>query len=100
MYTTHQCVRFAKGPRSSHSAAIIYLAKYLLGTADRGLILTPDKSKAIKLYVDANWSRNWRKKHSKVDGSTANSCTGFSLSFDGNQHWTSKLQTIVALKHN
>ena len=43
----HQCARFSLDPRITHERAIMRIGKYLLGTRDRGIGFTPDKSRGI-----------------------------------------------------
>jgi len=91
-------VRFFQDPHSPHSHAIKYPAKYLQGTSDKGIILTPEKTNSIKLYANTDWFGNWRKKHSKVDELTTKSRTGFVLFFAGYPlQRGSNLQNMAAL---
>eukprot|EP00956_Cyclotella_meneghiniana_P014305 scaffold21378_cov23-Cyclotella_meneghiniana.AAC.2 len=42
---THQTARFCTDPKLSHEQAIMQIGRYLLGTADRGIIYEPDPKK-------------------------------------------------------
>eukprot|EP00956_Cyclotella_meneghiniana_P030894 scaffold79379_cov36-Cyclotella_meneghiniana.AAC.1 len=70
---THQTARFCIDPKLSHEQAIMRIGRYLLGTADRGIIYEPDPKKGLECYVDADF---------------AGGCPVY---------WVSKLQTEIAL---
>ena len=57
-YIAHQCARFSSDPKVEHAAAIRHVARYLAGTRDKGLILRPDSSKGLEVYVDADFAGN------------------------------------------
>jgi len=38
-YAVHQCARFCANPKKSHGEAVKVIGRYLLGTANKGLIL-------------------------------------------------------------
>ena len=38
-YTVHQCAHFCANPKKSHGEAVKVIGRYLLGTANKGLIL-------------------------------------------------------------
>ena len=40
-YAVHQCARFMANPKRSHGIAVQHIGRYLLGTRDQELILTP-----------------------------------------------------------
>ena len=50
---THQPARFCIDPKLSHEQAIMRMGRYLLGTADKGIIYEPDPKKGLECYVDA-----------------------------------------------
>lgn len=93
----HQCARFNSDPRLSHERAVKRIARYLLYTADKGLIYRPDVSKGLEVYVDADFAGGWKDgDHSSPE--SVLSRTGFIICFAGCPiTWTSKLQTEIAL---
>ena len=94
---THQCARFNNDPKLSHERAIRRIAKYLLGTQNRGIVFRPDVSKGIECYVDADFSGNWNAADSE-DPENVLSRTGFIIYYGGCPiHWASRLQTEIAL---
>jgi hypothetical protein len=94
---THQSARFNNNPKLSHERSIRRLAKYLLGTQNRGIVFTPDASKGIECYVDADFSGNWNAVESE-DPENILSRTGYIIYYGGCPiHWQSKLQTEIAL---
>ena len=97
-YATHQCARFCQDPRAPHGKAMEHLVRYLQGTRDKGIILTPNKNKSVEVFADADFSEDWSKITSEFDVSTAKSRTEFVVMYAGCPIiWTSKLQTQVAL---
>ena len=52
----HQAARFCIDPKLSHERAVIRIGKYLIGTADKGIIFKPDKSKGLECFVDADFA--------------------------------------------
>ncbi|KAL7447624.1 hypothetical protein ACHAXS_000022, partial [Conticribra weissflogii] len=93
----HQCARFNNDPKLSHERAIKRICKYLLDTADKGLIYKPNLSRGVECYVDADFAGGW------ASGDNSNlesvlSRTGFVLMYAGCPiYWCSKLQTEIAL---
>lgn len=96
-YATHQCARFSKNPKIQHGKAVRYLARYLQGTRDKGLILKPDDSGDLTMHVDADFVGNWDPKNTE-DRDTARSRHGYVISYSGCPIiWKSQLQTEVCL---
>ncbi len=94
---THQCARFNNDPKLSHERSIRRIAKYLLGTQNRGIVFKPDLNKGVECYVDADFSGNWNAVDSE-DPQNVLSRTGFIIYYGGCPiHWVSKLQTEIAL---
>ena len=56
---TQQCARFCNDPKQEHEEAVKQICRYLLKTKDKGLVLRPDKSKALEYFVDAGWAGSW-----------------------------------------
>jgi hypothetical protein len=93
----HQAARFCIDPRLSHERAISRIGKYLIGTADKGVIFKPDKSKGLECYVDADFAGGWNKSDA-TDASTVLSRTGYVIMYAGCPlTWCSKMQTEIAL---
>jgi hypothetical protein len=93
----HQCARFNNNPKLSHERALSRIARYLIGTQDRGIIFKPDKSKGIECYVDASFADGWANSDSS-DPENVLSRTGYIIYYAGCPiHWCSKLQTEHAL---
>lgn len=96
-YSVHQCARFSADPKESHAKAIKRIAKYLVGTRDKGIILNPQEH-SFDCFVDADFVGNWDRVNADVDPSTAKSRTGYVLMYAGCPIvWSSKLQREIAL---
>ena len=96
-FITHQYARYTSDPRKEHGAAIRWLARYLKGTRDKGLILDPRRDKELEVYVDADFAGCWDPKESHVRD-TAQSQHGYVISYGGcSIIWKSQLQTEIAL---
>ena len=94
---THQTARFCIDPKLSHEQAIMRIGRYLLGTADRGIIYEPDPSKGLECYVDADFAGGWSHADSE-DAENVMSRTGYVIFYAGCPvYWVSKLQTEIAL---
>ena len=59
-FATHQCARFNTCPKLSHEKAVKKIARYLLETADKGIIFRPDLSCGLECYVDAAFASGWK----------------------------------------
>ena len=96
-YAVHQCARFQSCPKTSHAKAIKRIARYLLSTRDKGLIIKPRDS-LLECYADADFAGNWNRTTAESDASTAHSRTGFTILYAGCPlTWASRLQTEIAL---
>jgi hypothetical protein len=94
----HQCARFTSDPKIQHGQAIKHIGRYLAGTANKGIIFTPDVTKSLECFVDSDFSGNWHKEDAATDMDTARSRTGYIISYAGCPIvWGSKLQTHIAL---
>jgi len=97
-YAVHQCARFSNDPKKEHGDAIRWIARYLKGTRDKGMILKPDLSKSFEVFVDADFSGNWDRKIASEDPDTARSRHGYIITYAGCPiMWKSQLQTEIAL---
>jgi hypothetical protein len=96
-YIVHQCARFSTDPKVEHGKAVRWLGRYLKGTRDKGLILKPNPSKSLEVFVDADFAGNWDKEET-WDPDTARSRHGYIVSYAGCPilH-KSQLQTEIAL---
>ena len=57
---THQCARFNNDPKLSHARAVKKIVRYLLDTRDKGIIFSPDLSKGLECFVDADFGGGWK----------------------------------------
>ncbi len=93
----HQCARFCTKPTALHELAVKRLAKYLLATKDRGLILHPHADFKLDMFVDADFTSMYHREHSSLRDNVL-SHTGYIITYCGCPiHWASKLQTEIAL---
>ena len=96
-YICHQLARFSINPKREHSSAMRWVARYLKGTRDKGLVLSPQHEKGLEVHVDADFSGNWSQEDS-FDPDTARSRHGFIISYAGCPViWKSRLQTEITL---
>ena len=88
-------------PKKSHGQAIKRIARYLLCTKDKGLILRPNATKSMDCYVDASFAGEWIKANADqaiTDPNTARLRTGFVIMYAGVPLiWISKLQIEICL---
>jgi hypothetical protein len=97
LYSVHQCSRFCNNPKLSHEKAIKRIIRYLKRTPNEGIFLSPDSSKGIQCYVDADFASGWNASDCE-DPSSVYSRTGYVIMFAGcSVVWVSKLQTEVTL---
>ena len=60
--------------------------------------MSPDLSKSLEVYADADFSGNWHKESAQFDAATAKSRSGFVVTLHGCPLvWHSKIQTQIAL---
>jgi len=96
-YITHQCARFSTCPKKEHGEAIRWVARYLKGTRDKGMILKPTAERGLEVFVDADFAGNWDQDETD-DRDTARSRHGYLIMYAGCPIlWKSQLQTEVAL---
>ena len=96
-YAAHQCARFTEDPRNKYAQSVRWLAKYLKGTRDKGLIINPNKHTGLEMFVDTDFSGNWKKEEShKID--SARSRYGYIIRYNSCPIiWNSQLQSEIAL---
>jgi hypothetical protein len=93
----HQCTRFCTAPKAIHELAVKRIARYLLATRDKGLLLRPTTSFTLDMYVDADFAGRWHWEFSHLRNSVL-SRTGYVLTFCGCPiSWSSTLQSEIAL---
>jgi hypothetical protein len=97
-YAVHSAARHSHNPRRSHEKAVKRICRYLKGTRDKGMIITPDKSRLqVDCYCDADFAGLWGAEE-PTDPTSVRSRTGFVILFAGCPlMWVSKLQTEIAL---
>jgi hypothetical protein len=93
----HQCARFNALPKLCHEKAAKRIARYLLGTMDKGIKYSPDPNRGLECYVDADFAGGWSSgDHSNPE--CVLSRTGYIIMYAGCPvTWASKLQTEIAL---
>jgi hypothetical protein len=52
----HQCARFCKAPRALRKLVVKRIGRYLLATKDKGMILRPNRTFNLDMYVDADFA--------------------------------------------
>jgi hypothetical protein len=98
-FAVHQCARFTHSPKQTHSEAVKRIARYLKGilNEEQGLQFKPSKSLSLDCYVDADFAGLWGYEDDQ-DPLCVQSRTGYVMCIgDCPVHWTSKLQTEIAL---
>ena len=97
-YATHMLARFSTCPKVEHGLAAKWLGRYLLGTKDKGIILTPDPTKGMEVYCDADFAGAWDPKLAGEDIDTARSRHGYIITYAGIPLlWKSQMQGEIAL---
>ena len=98
-FAVHQCARFTHAPKQSHAQAVKHIVRYLKGIidGDHGLIYKSTGALTLNCYVDADFAGLWKHEDDQ-DPICVRSRTGYVMTIGGCPiHWTSKLQTEVAL---
>jgi hypothetical protein len=96
-FATHQCARYTHSPKLSHENALKRIGRYLKGTLDKGLILTPSEKLKIDCYPDADFAGLWNRDNVQ-DPHCVRSRTGYVINLaDCPVLWKSRLQTEIAL---
>eukprot|EP00804_Cyclotella_cryptica_P018714 CCRYP_007209-RC/>CCRYP_007209-RC protein AED:0.30 eAED:0.29 QI:0/0/0/1/0/0/2/0/483 len=96
-FAVHQCARYTFRPTRKHELALIRIGRYLKGTMDKGLILSPSDEARIDCFPDADFAGLYGHEDSQ-DPHCARSRTGFViLAFGCPVLWKSRLQTEIAL---
>ena len=98
VYIVHQCVRFSHNPNHSHEVGVKHIIRYLKGTKDKYLILSPNAAKLqLDLYADADFA-GLLTAEDVHDPISFKSLSGFIMNFGGVPiFWSSKLQSQIKL---
>ena len=97
-FAVHQCARFTNNPKKTHAEAVKHIARYLIGTRDKGLILQPNIKQSFLVWADADFVGNWSQDTAMSDVATARSRSGYLITYSGCPiSWASKMQTEIAL---
>lgn len=96
-FAVNSCARFTHNPKHSHEVALKHIARYLKGTADRGMRIRPDQDLTLDCSVDADFCGLFNAED-KRDPICARSRTGYVLTLGQTPIlWVSKLQSKTAL---
>ena len=95
-FAVHQCARYTFAPTKKHETALIRIGRYLNGTQDKGLILTPSEGLTLDCYPDADFAGLWGHENAD-DSHCVRSRTGYVITLsDCPILWSSKMQTSIA----
>ena len=98
MFSLHNITRFSADPRATHSQAVKWIGCYLLGSQDKGIDMTPDSSKGLKVYANADFCGLFDPETALFDSVTAKSRTGYIIRYMNCPIiWASKLQTETTM---
>jgi len=93
----HQCARYSANPKALHELAVKQIARYLLATQDRGIVMHPTSDMSLNMFVDADFAGRWHRDYTELRDSVL-SRTGYVIQFCGCPiTWASKLQSEIAL---
>jgi len=93
----HQCARYSSNPKAIHELAVKQIARYLLVTQDKGMVMHPTTDMSLNMYVDAVFAGRWHRDFTELRDSVL-SRTGYVIQFCGCPiTWASKLQSEIAL---
>jgi hypothetical protein len=93
----HQCAWYSSNPKAIHELAVRRVARYLLLTQSKGLILHPSAYMSLNMFVDADFAGRWHQDYTELRDSVL-SRTGYVIQFCGCPvTWASKLQSEIAL---
>lgn len=79
-FAVNACAQYSINPKMPHGEAVRRICRYLKGTADKGLIVQPNKSKiSLDCYVDADYAGHWTSSEAN-DPQTVKSRAGYIIS--------------------
>eukprot|EP00956_Cyclotella_meneghiniana_P038962 scaffold163319_cov36-Cyclotella_meneghiniana.AAC.1 len=55
-FAVHQCARYMFNPTCRHELALIRIGRYLKGTMDLGMVMTPTLDPRVDCYPDADFA--------------------------------------------
>ena len=96
-FAVHQCARYTFDPKRSHEVALKHIGRYLKGTMDKGLIMSPSDGFSLDCFPDADFAGLYGHEDSQ-DPHCVRSRTGYCILFCNCPIlWVSKLQPEIAL---
>ena len=96
-FAVHAAARHTHTPKRVHEVALKRIARYLMGTKHRGMLIRTTTHCQLDLFVDADFAGLWNIQEAN-DPVTLRSRTGFVATLGGNLIlWGSKLQTEISL---
>ena len=96
----HQCARYCSDPRKEHAEAVKRIGRYLRGSAQQGIIMSPGDLQSFECWVDASHAGEWQSEvaEKSVEPTVARSRMGYVFMFANCPIlWSSKMQTEIAL---
>jgi hypothetical protein len=81
-FAVSQVARFNNNPKKSHASAVQMILRYLKRTADKGIIVKPDGTYNLKIWVDADFAGLHGREHATSPNS-ARSRLGYIMSLGG-----------------
>ena len=75
-FVVHSCARYSTCPKQEHGEAVEYIARYLKGTSEVGMLFHSKKNEPFRAYADANFAGNWLKEYAEFNPATAKSRSG------------------------
>ena len=95
-FAVHQCARYTFRPTRRHELALVRIGRYLKGTMDKGLIMSPSDEPRIDCFPDADFAGLYGYEDVQ-DPHCARSRTGYViLAFGCPVLWSSRMQTELA----
>ena len=55
-FAVNQCCRFSNDSKPSHKKAVKRIGRYLQGTFERGMVITPNSKLGLDLYAEADFA--------------------------------------------
>ena len=96
-FAVSQVARYTFKPTRRHEQALVRIGKYLKGTLDRGMVMTPTASPRIDCYPDADFAGLYGHENSQ-DPHCARSRTGYViLAFGCPVVWRSVMQASICV---
>ena len=97
-YAVHQCARFQSDPRKAHANAIKRIGRYLIATADKGIIYSPSNDITnLECFVDADFAGNYTAEEND-DPNSVKSRSGCVIKYANCPiTWYSRIQQEISL---